>query len=204
MQLDERGRPQNEEYIITLGDSLNLGCGFRKIPSLINVDACSICEPDVVWDLNVFPWPWDDYTIDHIYAYHVFEHLDDWWGALKECARILKKGGKLMMRVPDESSSSAGTYRDHQHILANHSFSGLKAQEGSGMRSFGRGNNAWGASQEKIPLIITKYSQVPFKQYYWMVKWCPWLLQFCAKHMRNFIWEQRFEIIKIGDKNGRN
>ena len=176
---------------------INLGCGFNKLIGAINVDAFEICNPDVVWDLNKFPYPFENNSVDQIIARHVFEHLDDWWGALGECARILKNGGRMHIGVPDESSMSAITYRDHKHIFSLLSFHGII--------NYTSGSNAWAKTVETaLPLKMIEYRRVPFKEYEWMIKWCPWLLSFCAKHLRNFIWEQRFEFqkqIPIGGKN---
>lgn len=171
---------------------LNLGCGFLKHEGYINVDAFSVCEPDVVHDLNVFPYPFADQSVDGIEMAHVLEHLDDWWGAILECARILKPGGYLLVRVPDESSSSAGTYRDHKHIFSEVSFHGIQDRSGYG-------TNAWAMIEDnKVPLVMERYNQVPFKQFNWMTRWgFRWLLPLCAKHLRNFIWEQRFYFRRV-------
>lgn len=178
---------------------LNLGCGHTKFKGFINVDAYEICNPDVVWDLNKRPWPWEDNSIDHIAMFHVLEHLDDWWGAIEECSRILKIGSNLDVRVPDESETSAGTYRDHNHIFSWHSFYGIDMSHISAIKMV-PGVNAWAQSQKILPLVMTHYYQVPHKKYKWMVRWCPWLLQFCADHLRNFIWEQICIFVKIGEK----
>lgn len=174
---------------------LNLGCGFNKIEERfwINVDAFDNCQPDVVHDLNKFPYPWGDNSVDRIFISHVLEHLDDWWGAFKEMARILKLGGELEIRVPDESSRTAWGYRDHKHVFTKHSFFGAEG--------FTHGTNAWALSEiDSVPLKMVNYHQVPFKQYEWMIRWCPNLLFFCAEHFRNFIHEQRFIFRKIGDR----
>ena len=170
---------------------INLGCGFKKMDGAINVDAYDICEPDVVWDLNDTPFPFKDNSADIIEAWHIFEHLIDWWPCFKECARILKPGGFLHIRVPDESSMSALAYRDHHHVFSMLTFHGsVKGQYRSG-------TNAWAKTVEgSVPFMLTGYNQVPFEKYQWMAKWCPWVLRFCAEHMRNFIWEQRFTFQK--------
>jgi len=175
---------------------LNLGCGFRKKKGCINVDAFDICEPDIVHDLNVFPYPWADDSIDGIIMWHVLEHLDDWWGAFLECARILKPGARLSIHVPDESSSSAITYRDHNHVFCVWTFRGI-----TGDQPYGQ--NAWAAIEhETVPLKMISFRRVPFKKYNWMMRWgFRWLLKLCADHMRNFIHEQRFMFIKIGDRD---
>ncbi len=78
---------------------LNLGCGFVHKPGFINVDLFDCCRPDVRWDLNKFPYPWDDNSVDNIEMWHVLEHLEDWWTVFLECTRILKMGGTLDIRV---------------------------------------------------------------------------------------------------------
>lgn len=166
---------------------LNIGCGFRKMLGAVNVDGYTSCEPDLQWNLNDIPWPWDDNSVDQIHAYHIFEHIKDWWMAFNECARILKPEGLLEIRVPDASSDSALTYRDHLHIFNLFSFHGtLDALRG-------REVNAWFKEQPAVPLHLVEYWQVPFREYFWMPNW---MMKFCAKHLRNFIWEQRFKFKK--------
>lgn len=166
---------------------LNLGCGFLKWHGMVNVDKYPSCEPEVVWDLDVFPWPWEDESVDGIFASHVFEHLSDWWRALCECARIMKPMGMLDIRVPDESSGNAATYRDHKTVFSIVSLHGICG--------YGFGRSAWANELDHmVPLRLRNYWRVPFEQYKWMPKW---LLAFCGNHLRNFIWEQRFQLVKI-------
>lgn len=169
---------------------LNIGCGTDKIKDMVNVDAYG--DPDVRWDLNKTPWPWADNSVDGVLAKHVFEHLENWWGAFQECGRILKPGGQLDIRVPDESSSSALTFRDHLRVFGPNSFCGIIGTN--------RWTNAWAMEPSNfVPFKLVNYQRVPFPQYAWMTRWpFHWLMKFCADHLRNFIWEQRLTFIKIG------
>lgn len=168
---------------------LNLGGGLTRAPGWINVDLYG--KPDIVWDLDVTPYPWADNSVDGIKMFHVLEHLDNWWGCFTECARVLKPGATLEIRVPDESSMSALTYRDHKHVFSELSFHGIHGRN--------HGTNAWAVEvEDSVPLRQTEYYRVPHKKYEWMVTWCPWLLAFCGNHLRNFIHEQRFVFVKIG------
>jgi SAM-dependent methyltransferase len=157
------------------------------------VDAFENCKPDVLWDLNETPLPFDDDSVDLIKAKHVFEHLkpDRWWSTFYDCARILKVGGVLERRCPHDSSSSAATYRDHNHVLTLFSFHGTK--------DTASGGNAWAELVDPVPMKLKRYELVPFQQYTWMLK-LPWLLNFCAQHLRNFIWEQGFFYEKFDPK----
>jgi SAM-dependent methyltransferase len=170
---------------------LNIGAGVKTIPGMISIDLYG--NPDIRWDLNKVPWPFEANSVDQIFACHVFEHLPGWWDAFQECARILKPGGVLDMRVPDESSSKALTFKDHVKIFDIDSFHGIIGVT--------HPTNAWVQEiKDSIPFNLVEYFRVPFQEYYWMTKW-PWklipILPFCAKHMRNFIREQRFVFRKI-------
>lgn len=170
---------------------LNLGCGFRKILGFINVDAFDNCDPDVKWDLQSFPYPWPDNSAESIECSHTMEHLPDWWGAFKECARILRPGGRLRVRVPDCSSDDVFGYRDHLHWINSLSFHGTVGNN--------PGPNAWAVEQENtVPLRMIHYARIARPKYKWMADWAPWLFRFCAEHMRNFVHEQIFIFEKIG------
>ncbi len=81
---------------------LHLGCGDRKFDGYINIDIVPTEGSDMlmdVTDLSVIPSD----SVSEIYMKSVFEHLynDQQDQALSEYYRVLKKGGKLTMRVPD-------------------------------------------------------------------------------------------------------
>lgn len=81
---------------------LNLGCGNRLIKGAVHHDRVKHRpEIDVVHDLNVLPWPWEDAGFDKVYALAVLEHLDiDLVDSLNECHRILRPGGQLTIKLP--------------------------------------------------------------------------------------------------------
>jgi ubiquinone/menaquinone biosynthesis C-methylase UbiE len=168
---------------------LNLGAGFNRLEGHINVDAWG--DPDVKWNLNETPYPWADNSVDGIEMWHTLEHLPNWWEAFKECARILKPGGYLHIRVPDESSKTALTYRDHVAVFSPLSFHGIHGAT--------HGTNAWAVHETgTVPLVLEQYWRVPFREYEWLARWLPRVMEFCADHLRNFIHEQRFHFRKVG------
>lgn len=99
---------------------LILGCGSRRdkekiikfdgIPELYEnptyLDIMPDHKPDVVWDMNNIPLPFDDNSFSEIHAYEILEHCGqqgDWKFFFKQFEdfwRILKPGGYICGSVP--------------------------------------------------------------------------------------------------------
>lgn len=81
---------------------LNLGCGTNKVDGYVNVDRAH--GPDVVHDLESFPWPWPDSSVEEVRAHHVLEHLgatpEKFIGVMKEMHRVCRAGAKVEIVVP--------------------------------------------------------------------------------------------------------
>lgn len=94
---------------------LNLGSGQRRFgdsdPSgkrygWINVDCVSRPPdqvPDIICDAGKEPLPFDSEAVDMICLHHVLEHFGCGEGdaMLRECHRVLKPGGSLIICVPN-------------------------------------------------------------------------------------------------------
>jgi hypothetical protein len=83
---------------------LNLGCGFHKREGFLNVDQYAGCEPDAVVDLENFPWPWDEGSVDEVMMCHVLEHLGEtnaiFFGIIGELYRVCRAGSRITITVP--------------------------------------------------------------------------------------------------------
>ena len=113
---------------------LNLGCSDDHKPGYVNVD----CVPpaDQVVDLCL-RWPWEDSTVNEIYAKDCFEHLEDFFGSerghrnaltgnkgkiwvMNESHRVLKPGGVLEFLVPavhlKDGRVNLGAFTDPTHV----------------------------------------------------------------------------------------
>lgn len=102
---------------------LNIGCGKTRIPGSIGVDQEKIGNfVDVVHDLDVVPYPFQDNFADEIHFYHVLEHLNDPIRKMEELHRILKHDGILHVRVPHFSSMGAFTDLTHKRPFGFLSF----------------------------------------------------------------------------------
>lgn len=79
---------------------LNLGCGKFKKEGFVNLDWVESVHPDVVHDLNKFPYPFGDNTFEWVEADHVLEHMENPFGVMKEIHRISAPGAIVIIRVP--------------------------------------------------------------------------------------------------------
>lgn len=114
---------------------LLLGCGNRRTKhlwiepmnewkNLTTLDVSPSCNPDVVWDLEQTPWPFEDSSFDELHAYEVMEHLGrqgDWKGFFRiwgEVDRILKVGGLFFGSSPTFDSPWAWGDPGHTQIIS--------------------------------------------------------------------------------------
>ncbi len=91
---------------------LNLGCGDFKKEGFVNLDINPHTHPDIVWDLDTYPYPFEDKTFDLIEADHVLEHVKDPFRTMHELHRILGNDKELIVRVPHFSRGF--THADHK------------------------------------------------------------------------------------------
>jgi SAM-dependent methyltransferase len=99
--------------VVTLPRKLNLGCGQDRRDGFLNVDAIASVKPDLVWNLDRFPYPLPSDQFDEILALDVVEHLENPVHFIEECWRVLRPGGEIQLTTPH--FSSANSFRDPTH-----------------------------------------------------------------------------------------
>lgn len=101
--------------------SLELGAGRNPLPGMTVYHDRIAHSPhiSVAWDLDLLRWPWADGEWDLVIARDVMEHLRldvaEW---LDECWRILKPGGRLLLRLP--AFDNPLSFRDPTHRRVFH------------------------------------------------------------------------------------
>lgn len=101
---------------------LNLGCGLKPIEDHVNLDVVASVNPDVVHDLNVFPYPFPDNRFDEIRAMDVVEHVADLPGMMREIWRISRPGAIIEFSTPHFSCHNSYTDPTHVRHLSARSF----------------------------------------------------------------------------------
>ncbi len=90
---------------------------------LVRWDGDQDCNPDVVHDMEVLPYPFADQEFDEIHAYECLEHCGTqgdakfFSGQFAEFYRILKPGGIMAISVPMWNHYIAFAVPDHKRIL---------------------------------------------------------------------------------------
>jgi SAM-dependent methyltransferase len=101
---------------------LDLACGERKQAGFLGVDKIKIPEVDCVWDLEKFPYPFKDNSVDEIYCSHYIEHTADVVRFMNEIFRMLKVGGKCTIIAPYYSSMRAWQDPTHRRAISEATF----------------------------------------------------------------------------------
>ncbi len=127
---------------------IDLACGGNKKEGFKGVDISDLESVDIVHDLNVYPWPFEDDSVDEINCSHYVEHIphlgvqaalkvsntfeefkeklsNDKDGYIKffnELYRILKPEGKATITTPHYMSIRAFGDPTHQRYVGDFSF----------------------------------------------------------------------------------
>lgn len=108
-----------ERYVAPDSSLLDAGCGMgdlmRRLEESYYVKGCDIAEPLLeiarergldVSNSFIEDMPYPDECFDAVVATDILEHVLDLNAALRELLRVLKPGGFLIVRVPNEEDLS--------------------------------------------------------------------------------------------------
>jgi hypothetical protein len=97
---------------------LDLGCGQSKQEGFTGVDIVKMDGVDVVADLFTFPWPFDDDSVEEVFASHFIEHVPDLPATMNELYRVMKDGAKVRFVHPYLKSDRAFQDPTHKQFLS--------------------------------------------------------------------------------------
>ena len=112
--------------------SLLAGCGNsreRQIApgewdELVTLDISPSCHPDIIWDLNNLPLPFNDNEFDELLFFQTLEHIGQqgdyktFFAQFIEFWRILKPGGMFYAACPKWNSIWAWSDPGHKRIIS--------------------------------------------------------------------------------------
>ena len=73
---------------------VDLACGQNKRPGFYGVDIAKCDGVDEVVDLEQYPWPFEDGSVEELFASHYVEHVSDMNRFMEEVYRVLRPPGK--------------------------------------------------------------------------------------------------------------
>lgn len=94
---------------------LNLGGGRERMHGYVNIDDSA--ETDLEFDLNRCAerkLPFEDNTVDGIYACNSFQRIDDTFALMDALYRVAKNNARMTIRVPYGSSTAA--FQDPRNV----------------------------------------------------------------------------------------
>jgi len=138
--------------------------GWSDLVTLDNVESH---QPDVVWDLNDMPWPFEDDTFDEVHAYEVLEHLGQqgdavsFFATFSEIWRVLKPEGHLLGTCPAPGSPWVWGDPSHTRAILPETFiflSQKQYKEQVGITSMSDFRHIYNADFEPVNLTVEGYS----------------------------------------------
>lgn len=94
---------------------LDLGCGKNKAEGYIGIDKYLYPCVDIVRDIDRHGLPFDSDSVDEVRAFHFLEHCHDLIFVMNEIWRVLRPGGRAVIRVPCIEVGT-GAFRDPTHV----------------------------------------------------------------------------------------
>jgi SAM-dependent methyltransferase len=133
---------------------IDIGCGNAKqMPGAIGVDAFPHDGVDVVADLEQ-GLPFDDRSIDHVFAVHVLEHIRGLVAVMNEIHRVLRPDGVLHVLVPSADCVNAAADPTHVRFFNRQTFKYF-CQGRPGLKPFrpeSVSSDAWNVYADLSPL----------------------------------------------------
>jgi hypothetical protein len=99
-------KPKRKQRTKTI--KLDVACGQNKQEGFVGIDIAG--EADIVHDLNAYPWPLEDGSVNEVFCSHYLEHIphyrpefngvDGWFMFFNELQRVCRKDAKLTFVCP--------------------------------------------------------------------------------------------------------
>ena len=107
---------------VTTKSILDVGCGQNKFPGAIGIDSNPRSHADVIHDLGVTPYPFDEDQFDEIICRHVIEHVPDVMAFVNELHRNTTPCGRMTIVTTHYSTPDWATDPTHKNNFNSYSF----------------------------------------------------------------------------------
>lgn len=101
---------------------LNLGCGRDIREGYLNIDRVDLKGVDLVYNLDDYPYPFKNDSVEEIQAISMIEHITDLVKFMEELYRICKNNATVVITAPHYRSVTAYADPTHKHFFTPDSF----------------------------------------------------------------------------------
>jgi SAM-dependent methyltransferase len=101
---------------------LDLACGHHKQAGYLGVDRVPLEGVDQVVDLEAYPWPWPNASVEAVHCSHFIEHVSDFCAFMNELWRVMIPGGTAVIIAPYYTSMRAWQDPTHKRAISEASF----------------------------------------------------------------------------------
>jgi|SRR5215813_11101723 len=101
---------------------LYFGCGNHRVEGFIGVDRIKTDQVDIVHDMNLYPYPFADSTVDEVLLINILEHFPDTVKVMEEMWRICRNGAIVRIVVPYYNSPGACQDPTHKSFFTENTF----------------------------------------------------------------------------------
>lgn len=113
---------KSKGLIIPTPFRLDIACGQNKAQGFYGVDIAPGEGVDLAYDLEKFPWPFPDNSVDEAVCSHYIEHTRDLIKFMDEVWRIMKPGKQVLIRAPYYNSVRAWQDPTHTRVISEATF----------------------------------------------------------------------------------
>ena len=101
---------------------LDIACGKNKQPGFTGIDKYEFPGVDIIQDLEKYPYPFKDDSVDEVFCSHYIEHVSDMVQFINEVHRILKPGAPATIVAPYYASMRAWQDPTHRRAISEATF----------------------------------------------------------------------------------
>jgi SAM-dependent methyltransferase len=123
---------------------LDLGCGPAAAEGFEGVDIAPGPGVDHLVNLEAFPWPFDDDSVEAARSSHLVEHVRDLVGFMRELHRVMRAGARVEIQHPYQFNVRAWQDPTHVRCLNEVSWFYFDKPWRGGAEENSRGIGDWG------------------------------------------------------------
>lgn len=105
-----------------LPKTLHLGCGQNKKPNSLGLDINKNVHPDVVHNLDKYPYPFKNNQFEKVIADNIVEHIENIPKFMEEIHRICASSAKILITTGHFSGIDTFTDPTHKHFFTSRTF----------------------------------------------------------------------------------